>query len=66
MPTHIDQASLHRLSGDYNPLHIDPAVATQANYSAYVANDGPVWTECQNPIGAAVERAHRRLSLGML
>ncbi|WP_051953875.1 MaoC family dehydratase [Xenophilus azovorans] len=32
MPTHSQQALIYRLSGDLNPLHIDPAVARQAGY----------------------------------
>ena len=31
-PTRDDQAVLYRLSGDYNPLHIDPAVARSAGF----------------------------------
>jgi len=31
-PTREDQAMLYRLSGDYNPLHIDPAVARAAGF----------------------------------
>lgn len=32
LPTRIDQALLYRLSGDYNPLHADPANATAAGF----------------------------------
>ncbi|MGE0388268.1 MAG: MaoC/PaaZ C-terminal domain-containing protein [Gammaproteobacteria bacterium] len=32
LPTRIDQALIYRLSGDYNPLHIDPAVGTAAGF----------------------------------
>ena len=32
MPTREDQALLYRLSGDYNPLHIDPDIAEQAKF----------------------------------
>ncbi len=32
MPTRPDQAVLYRLSGDLNPLHIDPAAASKAGF----------------------------------
>ncbi len=32
IPTRPDQAVIYRLSGDYNPLHIDPAVSRMAGF----------------------------------
>lgn len=32
LPTAANQAHIYRLSGDYNPLHIDPVVAKSAGY----------------------------------
>lgn len=32
MPTAANQAEIYRLSGDFNPLHIDPAVARTAGF----------------------------------
>jgi acyl dehydratase len=36
IPTRADQAVLYRLCGDRNPLHVDPAVATSAGFTAPV------------------------------
>ncbi|RZF60585.1 dehydratase [Sphingomonas populi] len=33
LPTAINQALLYRLSGDYNPLHVDPRAAAKAGFA---------------------------------
>jgi acyl dehydratase len=33
-PTSVSQALIYRLNGDYNPVHIDPAVAGKAGFAA--------------------------------
>jgi acyl dehydratase len=53
LPTRQEQALVYRLSGDYNPLHIDPAVGRAAGFSGPILHGSCTF----GVVGRAVLRA---------
>jgi acyl dehydratase len=61
MPTRSDQALLFRLSGDWNPLHADPATAASAGFPGPILHGMCTYALCCRAVMAEYDIAPERV-----